>query len=154
MGIDQETHKKLAVNLFNRTWDLIEKVNKSEDEKDEMMYSAIASRFHWGFVGTPLQFARGEWQISRVYSLLGRHEPAFHHARKSLEFCIENNLGDFDLGFAYEALARSYALIEVEEESRRYIQLAQEAATKISNVENREWLEKNIHSVETNSIPL
>lgn len=60
-------------------------------------------------VGTPLHFARGEWLISRVYSILGRYEPALHHAMKSMELCLNGNLGDFDRGFAYEAVARAYA---------------------------------------------
>ena len=41
-----------------------------------MLHAAHASRFHWGEVGEPVNFARGEWQISRVYAVLGRPEPA------------------------------------------------------------------------------
>ena len=33
--------------------------------------------------------ARGEWQVSRVYVLLGRAETAIWHARRCLEHCEE-----------------------------------------------------------------
>lgn len=108
--VDSEVHKKLAAELFNVAWELIEKTDRSDTDDETMVNAAHASRFHWGKVGTPLHFARGEWQISRVYSLLGRSEPALLHAKKSLELCLVNHLGDFDTGFAYEATARAYAI--------------------------------------------
>ncbi|WMM24769.1 hypothetical protein RBU61_17870 [Tissierella sp. MB52-C2] len=42
-----------------------------------MIHTAHASRFHWDEVGTPIEFARSEWQTSRVYSLLGMFESAY-----------------------------------------------------------------------------
>ena len=33
---------------------------------------------------TPAHLARGEWQISRVYTVLGRPEPALNHAHRVL----------------------------------------------------------------------
>jgi hypothetical protein len=48
---EQETHKKFAVDLFNLTWDLLDKPERSADEDDKMIHAAHASRFHWGEVG-------------------------------------------------------------------------------------------------------
>ena len=45
-----------------------------------MIHAAHASRHHWAAVGTGVNLARGEWQISRVYVTLGRGEPALFHA--------------------------------------------------------------------------
>ena len=53
---------------------------------------------------------RSEWQCSRVYAVLGRPEPALHHARRCLELCEQHGIGDWVLGFAYEALARAHAV--------------------------------------------
>ncbi|QOY38334.1 hypothetical protein AWH56_012845 [Anaerobacillus isosaccharinicus] len=119
-----------------------------------MLYGANASRFHWGFVGTPLNFARGEWQIARVYALLGRSEPALYHAEKSLALCIKNELGDFDLGFAYEAMARAYAVQENKIEFDKHMQLAKQTAKKVTIEDNQKWLLKNIETVQTNTIPV
>ena len=75
---DDETqvHRRLAAELFNRVWSLLEKPDRDQTDDDTMLQAAHASRFHWGEVGEPVNFARGEWQISRVYAVLGRPEPA------------------------------------------------------------------------------
>ena len=102
----------LAAQLFNETWRLMELEGRSRDDDDRMIHTAHASRYHWGQApgSTPANLARGEWQISRVYAVLGRPEPALHHARRVLDRCQENGIGDWDLAFACEALARAHAV--------------------------------------------
>ncbi|RXI96318.1 hypothetical protein DS745_21585 [Anaerobacillus alkaliphilus] len=151
--VDKELHKKLAIDLFNHTWDLIEKIDRSKLEDDSMVNAAHASRYHWGIVGTPLHFARGEWQISRVYSLVGRPEPALFHANKSMELCVTNNLGDFDLGFAYEALARAFAVEGDLKKRDEYISLAKRSAEQVEKESEREWLLKNVRTVLSLTLP-
>jgi hypothetical protein len=58
----------------------------------------------------PENLARGEWLISRVYCVLGRSDPALWHARPGLERVEEAGAGDWDLAYAYEALARASAV--------------------------------------------
>ncbi len=109
MKIDPTTRRKLAADLFNHTWTLLEKPDRTPAEDDEMIHSAHASRFHWGEVGEPFNLARGEWQCSRVYAVLGRAEPALWHARRCLAINEENGetRADWDLAAAYEAMARA-----------------------------------------------
>lgn len=152
-SVDKEVHKKLAIDLFNYTWDLIEKINRSEADEDEMINAAHASRFHWGIAGTPLNFARGEWQISRVYSLVGRTEPALYHAKKSLDLCLSNDFGAFDLGFAYEALARGYAVEGDVQQRDENISLARQAAENVEKDGDKAWLLKNVDTVSTLTLP-
>ena len=76
-----EQRRQLAADLFNLVWELLERPGRSADEDDRMVHAAHASRYHWGEVGGPEQRAIGEWQCARVYSVLGRAEPALHHAR-------------------------------------------------------------------------
>jgi hypothetical protein len=71
-----------------------------------MLHMAHASRYHWEQVGTPANLARGEWLCSRVYAVLGRPEPALHHARRVVQICERNGIGDWDLAFSHEAVAR------------------------------------------------
>ena len=84
MELDPATRRKLAADLFNHTWTLLEKPDRTAAEDDEMIHSAHASRYHWGEVGVGEQvnLARGEWQCSRVYAVLGRAEPALWHASR------------------------------------------------------------------------
>ncbi len=143
----REDHKKFAVNLFNLTWSLLDKKNRTREEDDKMIHAAHASRFHWGEIGTPLEFERGEWQISRVYSVLKRNEPALYHAKRCLELCKENNIGDFDIAFAYEAMARAQALAGNEKECKKYIQLAKEAAGQIKKKEDKTYFLNELKTI-------
>src|SRR5439155_394862 len=74
-----------SVDLFNRAWKLLENPDRTPAEDDELLHCAHASRYHWIGAGTQVNAARGEWQCSRVYAVLGRGEPALHHARRCLE---------------------------------------------------------------------
>jgi DNA-binding transcriptional MerR regulator len=105
-----DTERRLAAKLFNGVWTLLETENRSRDDDDRMLHMAHASRYHWGQVGAPRNLARGEWQCSRVYAVLHRPEPSLHHARRVLDICQEHGIADFDITFAYEALARAHAV--------------------------------------------
>jgi DNA-binding transcriptional MerR regulator len=108
--LDKATQRQLGVDLYNSTWTLIEKADRTAAETDEMIHRAHASRWHWARVGEPVNLARGEWLCSRVYATLGRGEPALWHARRSVE--IDESLPAdareaWDLAAAYEAMARA-----------------------------------------------
>jgi hypothetical protein len=130
-------HRRLAAELFNRVWTLLEQPDRSQTDDDTMLHAAHASRFHWGEVGEPVNFARGEWQVSRVYAVLGRGEPAQFHARRCLALCAAHDLGDFDLAFAYEALARASAVAGQPDACSRYVELAGAAGERIAEQDDR-----------------
>lgn len=135
----KEWHRKSAINQFNLVWELLDKEDRTVDENDRMLHAAHASRFHWGEIGTSLEFERGEWQISRVYSILNRSEAAIHHARRCYAICTESGIGDFDIAFAYEALARAYAVAGDAVKSSEYIRLGEKAGELIEDKDNREY---------------
>jgi hypothetical protein len=138
-------HRRLAASLFNRTWDLMEKADRTPAEDDRMLHMAHASRHHWGEVGTPANLSRGEWQCSRVYAVLGRVEPCLHHARRVLALCAEHGLDDWDLAFGHEALARGLALDGRREEARAEIERA--LAVPIAGEKDRALLLSDLATV-------
>jgi len=144
---EEQFHKKMAVDLFNHTWDLIGKADRTPEDDLEMVHSAHASRWHWGRVGTPLNFQRGEWQVSRVHALLKRAEPAQYHAKSCLALTEANNIKDFDLGFAYEAMARAHAVAGNDAETAKYLELARDAAEQIEKKEDREYFEGELKTI-------
>lgn len=146
--ISKGIHEQLAKSLFNQTWELLGKKERTKEEDLKMIHSAHASRYHWGEIGTPLEFGRGDWQISRVYSVLGRSEPALYHAQLCLSICKENDIGDFDLAFAYEALARAYAVAGDKSNSDKYFAKAREAGEKIEDQGNRDYFLGELNSIE------
>lgn len=139
--------RRQAIDLFNGTWDLMEKEDRSIEDDDKMLHMAHASRYHWGQVGTPANLARGEWQVSRVYTVLGRGEPALYHARRVLEICRANGIGDWDLAFAYEALARASAVAGDAEQARAFTEQALAAAEDIVEDGERELVLADLESI-------
>ena len=140
IDLDPGVRRGAAAAAFNYTWTLLERDDRSPDEDDLMVHAAHASRFLWEDVGGPTQHARGEWQLSRVYAVLGRAEPALHHARRCLDICRANDLGGFDVGFAYEALARASAVAGDRAEAGRCAALAREQAAGVEDEEDRQVL--------------
>jgi hypothetical protein len=125
----------------------LDKKERTIEEDDEMLHAAHASRHHWGQIGSPLEFERGEWQISRVNAALGRSEAAIYHADRCLAICQENEIGDFDLAFAYEALARAHAVAGDAVQSREYIYLAEAAGKDIEDEGNRDYFSSELETV-------
>jgi hypothetical protein len=143
-----DIHRKLAVDLFNQVWTLLQNPQRTRIEDDQMLHAAHASRYHWGVVGSGKELSIGEWQISRVYSELKRSEPAIHHARRALEIARTDHMGPFYIAYAYEALARGYAVAGDRENSERNIALAREVGTSISQAEERKMLEDDLGTIE------
>ncbi|MCW2645209.1 MAG: MerR family transcriptional regulator, thiopeptide resistance regulator [Pseudonocardiales bacterium] len=142
-----EDERKLGAALFNATWDLMEKEHRTRDDDDAMLHMAHASRHHWGQVGAQVNFARGEWQCSRVYAVLRRPEPCLHHAQRVLDICQEQGLGGFDLAFAYEALARGHAINGDPDQARAFTEQALAAAEDIAEDDDRELLRSDLETI-------
>jgi len=134
---EQECHKEFAVAFNNLVWNLLQKKGRTEQENDTMIHAAHASHYHWSIVGKPINAQRGEWLISHVYAVLKRAEPALYHAKKCMELTERHKFVDFDLAFAYEAMARAYASAGQLSEGKKYHALAQEAGEKIKNAEDK-----------------
>ena len=144
---EQEYHKKMGVDLFNLVWSLLDKKDRTKEEDDKMIHAAHASRFHWGEIGTAINFARGEWQISRVYSVLDQSQAAAYHGKRSLDICKENKIGDFDLAFAYEAMARAYAIGGDKSQNEKYTELAKKAAEQIKKKEDKDYFLSELKTI-------
>jgi hypothetical protein len=133
--------RKLGVDLFNEVWRLME----SREDDDRMLHAAHASRYHWGEApeSKPENLARGEWQVSRVYVVLGRAGPAIWHARRCLEHCEEAGIADWDLAYAYEALARAHALAG-NPEAAEWKAKARAAGDEIADPEDSEHFDEDL----------
>jgi hypothetical protein len=135
-----DVERRLAAALFNHVWELLETQHRSTAQDDRMVHAAHASRYHWGQVGEPVNLARGEWQCSRVYSVLGRAEPARHHGQRCLDIAIEHQLSYFDQACGYEALARASAVAGDRSAAARYAELGRQAAERIIDPEDRDGI--------------
>jgi hypothetical protein len=140
-------HRQLGVDLFNGTWTLMEKADRTPDEDALMIHMAHASAYHWLQVAAPENVARRHWLCSRMYTVLGRSEPAVYHARLVLDVCEGNGIGDWDLAFAYEALARAHAVAGDAAESARWLARARAATADIAEDEDRDLLISDLATI-------
>ena len=147
----EQFHKKMGVDLFNFVWTMMEKSDRTIDDDDTMIHAAHASAHHWKQFGKPVNRARSEWQCSRVYTVLGRAEPALHHARRCLEICeaSPDALEDWDLPFAHEALARAYSVAGELDEAHAHIARARELASSVMDDEDKALIESDLSTIAT-----
>jgi hypothetical protein len=145
-GLDPSAHRAIGTALFNHVWTLLEKSDRSVADDDEMVHAAHASRFHWGRAEgvQPANLARGEWQCSRVYAVLGRAEPALWHARRCLAIIEDAGVADFDLAAAYEAIARAYVVADRPDEATAWKARAIAALDGIADADDREPIERDL----------
>jgi hypothetical protein len=135
------------VDLFNFVWTLLEKPDRTAEDSDTMIHAAHASRYHWSLVGDAVNLARGEWQVSRVYSVLGRAEPARWHAQRCLDICQDHGIGDFDIAYAWEALARAAKVAGQDDEVNRYLAKARAAAVSIKEEDDRQQFNSDMATI-------
>jgi DNA-binding transcriptional MerR regulator len=149
--LDAETHRALGKELYNHTWSLIEATDRSGAQDDEMLFSAHASAYHWTKAGGTLaNAARSQWQIARVYSTLGRGEPAVWHARRCLELAEAaaraGVADDWDVPAALEGLARALGVAGDRAAAEATRARALEAVTTIADPEDRQLIEQDLET--------
>ncbi len=147
MKLSPDQHRQCAKALFNSVWELLDQPGRTKDQDDLMVHRVHAMMLHWLQVGEPVNFARGEWQLSRVYAVLGRFEPAVHHAERCRVICQDNALGAFDEGFACEALARAHAVGGNDAQVESFLDRARAAAREIDDEADRAILLADLTTV-------
>ena len=142
-----DEHRALGVELYNTTWELLE----GGAAPDAVVDTAHASAFHWSHAAgaTAANRARSQWLCSHVYAVLGRPEPALYHAERCLALVqgTPDEMEEFDLPAAYEALARAHAVAGRSEEARRFLAVGRAEISRIADAEDREHLESQFASV-------
>ena len=145
--LDPATETALAKRLYNGVWAVLEKPDRSPEDADALINMAHASRYHWGNVGTPQHVAIGEWQIARVYSELGRGEPAVFHARRALAIADGAEVDSWLTASAYEGLARAYAVAGDRAVASEWKTKAVAALDAVSDSEDRETVQRDIDTL-------
>lgn len=151
---ESDAHLLFARQYHGKTWDLLDKQERSLEENERMLDYAHASLAHWREAGTAVNIQRGGWLLSRVWVALGDGAQALRHARRTQDWTEANRglMQDFDVAFAYESLSRAHALLGNVEEARRYNTLAQSAGEAISDEEDRKIFFEELKSGNWNGL--
>ena len=145
---DKEAHRKTGIKFFNDTWTYIEKKNRTKEDDELMLSYAHASRVHWILSDCPkVNVQRGYWIVSRVNAILNRPEEALRYAKLTLDLTEEpsetNGFQEFDVAYANEAMARSYAIAGDKENFEMYHALAVEAGEKQTDKHDKDYWDKD-----------
>ena len=143
-ALDADSQKALAKTLYNRVWELLEKADRTAAEDEELVHTAHASRHFWTGIGDEKNRSIGDWQISRVYSVLGRGEPAVHHARLCLQHAQQVEGEEWLLASAYEGLARAYAVAGDRAAAQEWKAKAIARLLEVADADDREIVEGDI----------
>jgi hypothetical protein len=135
----EEAHKHFATKTNGEAWKLLEKPDRDPSDNELLINLAHTSYYHWLQVGTKLNHQRAEWLLSHVYAEVGIASAALKHAQRCQELTEEFKvfMQDFDKAYAYEALARAYALSDNVDKAMYYIRHAEVEGQAIAGEEDR-----------------
>ncbi len=144
-----ETHRALGAGMYNRTWELMAIEGRTAEQDDELIDTAHASAWHWRRVGNAANEARGHWLCSRVYALLGRSEPALHHARRAVAIVEAGGEGfeDWDAAAVAESMARAFAVAGDASGVALWKSRARTALATVAEDDDRDVIEADLASI-------
>ena len=139
-------HRRLGVDLYNATWELLEREHRSPEDDDAMLARAYASLHHWSLVPgvRDANLGRGHWLVSRVHSVLGLADAAARHAARYVAIADHGDVDDWDLAAAFEASARAAAVAGDQDAAARFEARAREALADVTDAEDRAVVESDL----------
>ena len=140
-------HRYFSATCFNKTWEFIDNPHRTSDEELVMLQTAMTSLWHWSQRedATPQNLSVGNWQVSRVYCLLGQADNARRYAEVSLKLAEGHE--PFYIAFAYEALARAELVAGNKAKMQEYLDKAFALAEKVEDEEDKQVLMADLGSI-------
>ena len=135
-------HKFFSTHCFNKAWDLIDQPSCTPEEDEEMIRLSLASTWHWKQRDdcTQVNLSVSFWQTSRIYSILGQVDNARRYARLCLDASQGEDVAQFYLGYAYEAIARAESLVDNTAQVDQYLEKARNIAAAMSDSDEKQML--------------
>ena len=131
MAIVYDQHRRIAIDTFNKCWDLLEQPRSVENDR-ELLTNAFTSRFHWRAIGGPQEFSISEWMISRVFARLGQGDLAIEFAQAALDL-LTADAPYWHQASTHEGLARAYLAAGDSAQAQVHIHKCQELLTLETN---------------------
>ncbi len=137
----------MGIEMNIQTWNLLEKKDRKKQGDTRMINFAKASLFHWQLSPKfkPVNEQRGWWMISHVYAVLGMGTESLESAKKTMDLTKQHGFKDFDLAYAYEALARANAALGNNEECNKWYEQAKKAGEQINKIEDKKMFDGDLN---------
>lgn len=141
--------RTLAVRLFNQTWDLLDRADRSAADDRLLLAGALASRLHWEGVGNDENYAVGDWLVAHVAARLGYGELALDFATAAHDrvTAAGDEVPRWLLASTQEGLARAHAAAGHPQERDRFGAAARKTLTEVDDAEDRELIESQLATV-------
>lgn len=143
--VDQRrAHRVFSADCFNRTWELLDRTDRSAADDEQMAHLAHASLWHWTQRedGTAQNLSVGYWLLARVYAAAGQGENATRYANRCLE--LSQGLPPFYLGYAHEAAARAAQLSGDAATMETHLAAARTLVAQVTDEQERGMLAKDL----------
>ena len=140
MSDDAAIHIPLAKELFNLTWDFLDRTDRTPADDLKMLGAALASWELWRRAGDSRNHAISDWQVSRVFSTLGDGAWALRYAEQGLELCRTHDLGPFLTAYAWESVARAAGLAGDSERCAEALAASRATADLIDDGDDRQLI--------------
>ena len=146
MTTEDVPHRQLGVELFNRTWELLD-AGRSGDEDLDLLLAATTSRWHWEQVGGDEQRATGDWQVARFLSTLGAGDLALRFAERSLATVMASGVTGWRLASAHEGVARAHHVRGDTAARDEHVAAARAALADEPDAEDRDVIADQLHDL-------
>jgi hypothetical protein len=140
-------HRYFSADCFNKTWEFIEKPNRTREDDERMIRLGQASLWHWTNREDckNRHLTTGYWLLARVYAIAGRPE----EARRYADLCLQYSQGEapFSVAYANEALARVEKAAGNSSLMAKYKSEAVRLAASIEDADDRKQLTDDLASI-------
>jgi len=142
-------HKFFSAECFNRTWEFMNRTDRTPEDDEQMLLLTFASQWHWSQREdcAPTNVCVGYWQISRVCAILGQADNARRYGQLSLDALSGEEGLPFYFGYAYEALARAESVAGNKAKMKEYLSKARKAAEKVPDANARKSLTDDLATI-------
>ena len=143
---EEKLHHYMGIEMNMQPWNLLGEKDRTEQDDTRMLNFAKASLYHWNKSPRfePVNGQRDQWMISHIYAILKRGKEALEFAQKTMGLTKQHNFKDFDLAYAYEAMARAHAASGNKDKCNRWFNKAKEAGEFIDSVEDKKIFEGDL----------
>jgi hypothetical protein len=142
-----DVHREMAVQLFNRTWALLDELHRTPAQDRQMLGAALGSYYHWTVVGDERNWAVADWQVARVLTAVGQPDLAQQFADQALRRAVDDNLGPFLVACGHEVLARVADAKDDDEARDNHLARAEDLLSVISDEDERDVLRADLDSL-------
>jgi phage gp46-like protein len=146
----QPHHHSFSVRAHNRSTDILYSAEPSPAEIESLIELAHVAHWHWEHRAdkTTQNIAVALWLLSRAYSANGLGTQALNYAQQSLATLDGSGLLPSFFGYAHEALARAYLLLDDVEQASLHFKLASEIAETVPSPQAKRYLLDQIDRIQ------